>query len=54
MNTLNMLIPNVANEAALSDAPLPAVRHLPRPVPAEVADSGRIRIGAGFRLPTTR
>jgi hypothetical protein len=54
MNTLNMLIPNLANETALSDTPLPSVRQLPRPVPTEVADCGRIRVGAGFRLPIAR
>ena len=45
------------NNAAISAPPVsssPADRHLPPPVPAEVADTGRIRFGAGVRLPTPR
>jgi hypothetical protein len=39
---------------ALPASTAPTDLGLPPPVPAEVADTGRIRFGAGVRLPTPR
>lgn len=46
------------NKTAIPAAPAASatadMERLPAPVPAEVADTGRIRFGAGVRLPALR
>jgi hypothetical protein len=41
----------IANESQIQPD---ASRGLPKPASAEIADRGRIRFGAGFRLPADR
>ena len=46
--------PAISAEIPAFSATRSRPRPLPTVVPAEVADQGRIRMGAGFRLPTIR
>jgi hypothetical protein len=56
-STFSTGLPSIASAGDFPNVQPASSKELPRtlfPVPAEVADSGRIRMGAGCRLPPAR